>query len=102
MPNHNQDEIQDGAERGVFTRRRFIQFGLMAGVVVLLPRSVAGQAVATRGRPSGAGRVVIVPEAAWPQPASFSKYAARAVFTDAAEANRRVRGRKYPIQIRAK
>lgn len=47
------------------------------------------------------GRVECVPESTWPQPPSFVKYAKRASFSDIAEASARVRGRRYPVRIRA-
>lgn len=97
--------MEDSA--GGITRRRFLHLGLLAGAFALLPSLAKAQAAtttATTGARSGGekGRVVVVPEAAWPQPPSFTKYAARASFDGAAEASKRVRGRKYPVRIRTK
>jgi hypothetical protein len=83
---------------GGITRRRFIQSGLMAGAFFLLPSAARAQTPVTAAKPG----LVFAPGNAWPWPASFSKYAARVSFADIAEANRRVKGRRYPIQLRAK
>jgi hypothetical protein len=86
------------------TRRNFVKGILIAtaGFAVAKVERVFGETRGTQAVTGGKseGMVEIKPAAGWPWAPSFSKYTARARFSDSGEAVARIRSRRFPVELR--